>query len=87
MTEPQETPPPPQPVTRTSRISDVLDTRPDAGRVLREVFGLPCEECVVSESETLEEGARYYGHDVDEMVRRLDQCPVAPPAPTAEGGT
>lgn len=63
------------PVTRKSKIVTVLDERPDAGRVLREVFGLPCEECVVAEVETLEEGARYYGHDVHEMVKRLNECP------------
>lgn len=80
MTEPSQ----PQPVTRTSKIADVLDSRPDAGRVLRESFGLPCEECVVAEVETIEEGARYYGHDADEIVRRLEQCPIAPPK--AEGG-
>ena len=67
------------PVTRQSVIFEVLETRPAAGRVLREAFGLPCDECVVSEVETVEQGASYYGHDADEIVRRLNECPPGPP--------
>jgi hybrid cluster-associated redox disulfide protein len=63
------------PVTRKTLIFEALRTRPLAGKVLREAFGLPCEECVVSESETVEEGARYYGHDADAIVAKLNECP------------
>jgi hybrid cluster-associated redox disulfide protein len=73
----------PGPVTRKTVIADVLDTRPLAGRVLREAFQLPCEECVVAERETIEEGARYYGLDPDAIVARLNQCPLAPEEPDA----
>ena len=76
----------PKPVTRTSKIIDILEERPDAGRVLREVFGLPCEECVVAETETLEEGAAYYGHDLQAIIRRLEACPPAPPPGTGSPG-
>lgn len=72
---------PPDPVTRKTLIADVLDTRPEAGRVLREVFKLPCEECVVSESETIEEGAAYYSLDPDAIVAALNKCALAPPEP------
>ncbi len=68
----------PDPVQRNTLIVHVLYSRPLAGKVLREAFGLPCEECVVAETETIEEGARYYGHDPDEIVRRLNECPLAP---------
>ena len=71
-------PAPVEPVTRKTLIATALDTRPDAGRVLREAFGLPCEECPVAESETVEEGAGYYGLDADEMVRRLNACAPEP---------
>ncbi len=75
----------PGPVTRKTLIADVLDSRPDAGRVLRETFKLPCEECVVSEKETIEEGAVYYNLDADAIVARLNECPLAPPdEPPAE---
>jgi hybrid cluster-associated redox disulfide protein len=63
------------PVTRKTLIFTVLQTRPLAGKVLREAFGLPCDECVVSETETIEQGARYYGHDADAIVARLNECP------------
>ena len=65
------------PVTRKTLIFEVLRTRELAGKVLREAFGLPCEECVVSESETIEEGARYYGHDADAIVAKLNECPAS----------
>lgn len=68
----------PDPVKRNSLIFNVLRSRPLAGKVLREAFNLPCEECVVSEKETIEEGARYYGHDADAIVKRLNECPLAP---------
>ena len=64
------------PVTRKTLIIEVLQTRPLAGKVLREAFGLPCEECVVAETETIEQGARYYGHDADQIVAKLNDCPT-----------
>jgi hybrid cluster-associated redox disulfide protein len=67
------------PVTRKSLIIEVLESRPLAGKVLREAFGLPCEECVVAETESIEEGARYYGHDADAIVAKLNECPPKPP--------
>ncbi len=72
------------PVTRKTLIVEVLQTRATAGKVLREAFGLPCDECVVSETETIEEGARYYGHDADAMVAKLNECPIERP-PTPRG--
>lgn len=65
------------PVTRQTLIVEVLETRPLAGKVLREAFGLPCDECVVAETESIEEGARYYGHDADAIVAKLNECPPA----------
>jgi hybrid cluster-associated redox disulfide protein len=67
---------PDAPVTRKTLFIEVLQTRPLAGKVLREAFGLPCEECVVAETESIEEGARYYGHDADAIVAKLNECPV-----------
>jgi len=60
-------------VTRKTLIVEVLQTRPLAGKVLREAFGLPCDECVVAETETIEEGALYYGHDADAIVAKLNE--------------
>ena len=86
-TEPSPPSPPVPAVTRQTLIIDVLETRPDAGRVLRETYNLPCEECVVSEVETVEQGAGYYGHDADEMVRKLNECPprATPPGAASPG--
>jgi hypothetical protein len=64
-------------VSRKTLIIEVLLTREGAGKVLREGFGLPCDECVVAETETIEEGAIYYGHDADEIVRKLNALPTA----------
>jgi hybrid cluster-associated redox disulfide protein len=66
------------PVKRTSLIADVIETRPDAARVLFETWKLPCYDCEVSFHETIEQGASYYGIDPDEMVRRLEACPLGP---------
>lgn len=67
------------PVTRKTLFIEVLESRPTAGKVLREAFGLPCEECVVAETETIEQGARYYGHDADAIVAKLNECPPGTP--------
>lgn len=64
---------------RDSLIDDVLETRPDAARVLFEEFKLPCYDCEVALHETIEQGCSYYDLDPDVLVARLNQCPLGPP--------
>jgi hypothetical protein len=72
---------PPSPVRRDSVIDDILRTRPDAARVLQEEFNLPCWDCDVRFSETLETGVSYTGLDPDAVIARLNQCPWRPLGP------
>jgi hypothetical protein len=63
-------------VERDSIIADVLESRPDAARVLYEEFHLPCVSCEVAFSETLAEGVSYTGLDPEVVIARLNQCPL-----------
>ena len=74
----------PDPVTRKSVIGKVLDSRPDAWKVLNDEFKLPCWDCAVAETETIEEGARYYGHDADAIVKKLNACKLVLPEPESK---
>ena len=71
------------PVRRDTLMDDVLETRPDARRVLWEEFQLPCYDCEVALYETVEQGCSYRGIDPDVMVARLNACALGP-EPTDE---
>ena len=73
--------------TRDTKIADILDAAPEAGEVLRKEFGLPCEECVVQDFETLAEGAELTAKDVDRILARLNELPRRPPDAAEEGET
>ncbi len=60
--------------SRAMIVAAALDQDERAKDVLLE-FGLPCWKCVVSETETLEEGCRPLQIDVDLVVRRLNALP------------
>lgn len=49
----------------------MLESIPDAARILYEEFNLPCVTCEVAYSETLEEGLSYSGLDPDVVLARL----------------
>ena len=53
-------------------VADILDLNPATEAVLLS-FGLPCMDCVVSEHENLEEGARAYGIPVEKRLEKLDR--------------
>ena len=53
----------------------MLESIPDAARILYEEFNLPCVTCEVAYSETLEEGLSYSGLDPDVVLARLTGSP------------
>ncbi|MSR74730.1 MAG: hypothetical protein EXS14_04580 [Planctomycetes bacterium] len=55
-------------------IVDVLAAHPGA-QVLLNAHALPCERCVVSESETLAQGLKAYGLDVSAVLAELNALP------------
>ena len=57
------------------RIADLLDLHPGVAEVLLS-FGLPCHDCVVAHTRTLEEGARLNGLDPEAILTRLRSLPV-----------
>ena len=62
---------------RDALIIDVLEAHPGAAAVLRG-FGIPCETCVVAETESLAAGARLNRLDVDAILARLASLPPDP---------
>jgi hybrid cluster-associated redox disulfide protein len=53
-------------------IIDLLEANPKTAAVLAS-FGLPCQECVVADFETLEQGVTAYGLDLAAVLQRLDR--------------
>ncbi|MCB9833348.1 MAG: DUF1858 domain-containing protein [Planctomycetes bacterium] len=64
-------------------VADVVDAHPRAQAVL-ESFGLPCHRCVVAWSETLAEGLRPHGIEVEVVLERL-RAEASPPRPPRRG--
>ena len=62
--------------SKEMRISDLLDLHPGVAGVLRS-FGLPCHECVVAPTETLEEGARLTGVRPEEILERCKELSLS----------
>jgi hybrid cluster-associated redox disulfide protein len=52
-------------------IADALERDPRVAGVLAS-FGLPCDQCVVKDFETLAEGCAPLGLSVDEVLARLN---------------
>ena len=66
---------PTAPLRRDQSIAEIIEARPDAARVLFEDYGLPCYCCEVRYRESLAEGLAYSGHDPEQVLARLEQCP------------
>lgn len=60
------------PVTRDTKIIDILQSIPDAARILYEEFNLPCITCEVAYTETLEDGVSYSRLDPEVVIARLN---------------
>ena len=64
------------PLTKELKIIDILEHYPAADAVLRS-FKLPCADCVVAETETLEQGCRPHQLDPAEIIRAIIQAEKA----------
>lgn len=58
-------------ISHKTTFGELLRMKPEMGRVLRERFGLGCVGCGGAEQETLAQGARAHGLDVDEFIEEL----------------
>ena len=58
-------------INHKTKFGELLKMKPEMGRVLREKFGLGCVGCGGAEQETLAQGARAHGLDVDEFIEEL----------------
>lgn len=58
-------------ITKEMNIAEVVEKYPVAAKVLMQ-SGLGCIGCVASEFETLEEGLRAHGMDVDQVIDKIN---------------
>lgn len=59
-------------IKKEINIAELVEDYPEAAQVLIDE-GLGCIGCVASEFETLEEGLRAHGLDVDEVIKKINQ--------------
>lgn len=71
------TPAPTPRFQRDGNIEEMLDAHPGVADVLAG-FGLKCVDCIVAPTETLEEGCRPLGVDVENVLVALNALPPAP---------
>lgn len=58
-------------ITKDLTISQVLETNPDAAKVLMD-NGMHCLGCFIASGETVEQAAQAHGIDVDELMEQLN---------------
>lgn len=54
-------------------FGQLLRMKPEVGKILTEKFNLGCVGCGGAENETLIQGARAHGLDVDEFIKELKE--------------
>jgi len=59
-------------ITKDMNIAEVVEKYPKVAKLLMEE-GLGCIGCVASEFETLEEGLRAHGMDVEKFIKKINQ--------------
>ncbi len=59
-------------ITKDMTFNQVLRMHKDAAKVLAK-YNLGCIGCMGAEAESLEQGCRAHGLDVDELVRKLNE--------------
>ena len=62
-----------KPITRDTRISDVIKICPTAPEVFTR-HGMGCFACMAASAETVEEGAEMHGIDVDAILDELNSA-------------
>lgn len=58
-------------ISRHATFGEILRMSPKAGKFLKERFNLGCVGCGGAEHETLEQGARAHGLDVEVLLEEL----------------
>ena len=62
-------------ITKRTKISEVLETMPDAASILFEI-GMPCIGCPMAMKETLEQGCKAHGmkkKEIDDLIKKLNR--------------
>ena len=54
-------------------FGELLRMKPEVGKILKDKFNLGCVGCGGAEHETLIQGARAHGLDVDEFIKGLKE--------------
>ena len=58
-------------ITKDLTISQVLETNPDAAKVLMD-NGMHCLGCFIASGETVEQAAEAHGLKIDELLKELN---------------
>ncbi|PLX80238.1 MAG: disulfide oxidoreductase [Desulfuromonas sp.] len=58
-------------IDKKMTFAQLLKSYPQSGKLLKEKFNLGCVGCGGAENETLAQGARAHGLDVDELIKEL----------------
>ncbi len=61
-----------QPITKDITFDQLLQMRPDAAKILAK-FNLGCVGCLGASTETLAQGARAHGLDIQELLTALNE--------------
>lgn len=61
------------PITKDMTIADVLKNNPKTAKVFFGM-GMQCLGCPTAAGETVEEAATVHGHDVDELLKKLNEA-------------
>ena len=60
-------------INYNTTFGELLRMKPEVGKILKEKFNLGCVGCGGAEHETLIQGARAHGLDVDEFIKELKE--------------
>jgi len=61
-----------QPITKDITFDQLLQMHPDAAKILAE-FNLGCVGCLGASTETLAQGARAHGLEIEELLTALNE--------------
>ena len=59
-------------ITKDTLIADCLKINPNSGEILMSV-GMHCLGCAMAHGETIEQAVYVHGHDLDELLAKLNE--------------
>lgn len=60
-------------ISKDMKLSEIISKYPDTSEIFLK-HGLSCIGCPLASQETLEQGAKAHGIDVDKLIKALNEC-------------